>query len=52
MSGSVIAKDDMIEDDEVMEIALDRKLEQQIYNAINPRFLLQLVCHFSNDICI
>lgn len=52
MSGSVIAKDDMIEDDEVMEIALDSKLEQQIYNAINPRFLLQLVCHFSNDICI
>ncbi|KAG4378423.1 hypothetical protein GLYMA_17G037600v4 [Glycine max] len=39
---SVIAKDDMIEDDEVMEIALDSKLEQQIYNAINPRFLLQL----------
>ncbi|RDY09330.1 E3 ubiquitin-protein ligase UPL6 [Mucuna pruriens] len=39
---SLIAEDDMTGDDEVMEIALDRKLEQQIYNAINPRFLLQL----------
>ena len=48
----MIAEDDMTGDNEVMEIALDSKLEQQIYNAINPRFLLQLVCHFSNDICI
>ncbi|KAG4401279.1 hypothetical protein GLYMA_07G235800v4 [Glycine max] len=38
----MIAEDDMTGDNEVMEIALDRKLEQQIYNAINPRFLLQL----------
>ncbi|XP_061360254.1 E3 ubiquitin-protein ligase UPL6-like isoform X2 [Gastrolobium bilobum] len=27
---------------DVTEVALDRKLEQQIYNGINPRFLLQL----------
>ncbi|XP_020230204.1 E3 ubiquitin-protein ligase UPL6 isoform X2 [Cajanus cajan] len=39
---SMIAEDDMTGDDEVMEIALDRKLEQQIYYAINPRILLQL----------
>ncbi|KAK7388042.1 hypothetical protein VNO78_22844 [Psophocarpus tetragonolobus] len=39
---SMVAEDDLNGDDEVMEIALDRKLEQQIYNAINPRFLLQL----------
>lgn len=51
MPGSMIVEDDMNEDD-VMEIALDRKLEQQIYNAINPRFLLQLVSHLVNDICI
>ncbi|KAL2338912.1 hypothetical protein Fmac_013358 [Flemingia macrophylla] len=39
---SMIPEDDMTGDDEVMEIALDRKLEQQIYIAINTRFLLQL----------
>lgn len=42
MSGSMSADDDMT-GDEVKEIALDRKLEQQINNAVNPRFLLQLV---------
>ncbi|XP_027919361.1 E3 ubiquitin-protein ligase UPL6-like isoform X2 [Vigna unguiculata] len=40
-NGSMSAEDDMT-GDEVMEIALDRKLEQQINNAVNPRFLLQL----------
>jgi len=51
MSGSMSAEDDMT-GDEVMEIALDRKLEQQINNAVNPRFLLQLVCLLANDICV
>lgn len=45
MSGSMIAEDDMTGNDEVMEVALDRKLEQQICNAIDPRFLLLLVYH-------
>ncbi|KOM33396.1 hypothetical protein LR48_Vigan01g295200 [Vigna angularis] len=40
-NGSMSADDDMT-GDEVKEIALDRKLEQQINNAVNPRFLLQL----------
>ncbi|KAF7836898.1 E3 ubiquitin-protein ligase UPL6 isoform X1 [Senna tora] len=39
---SMIAEDDMTGNDEVMEVALDRKLEQQICNAIDSRFLLQL----------
>ncbi|XP_047166251.1 E3 ubiquitin-protein ligase UPL6-like isoform X3 [Vigna umbellata] len=40
-NGSMSADDDMT-GDEVKEIALDRKLEQQINNAVNPRFLLQM----------
>ncbi|KAK8471005.1 hypothetical protein PHAVU_003G118500 [Phaseolus vulgaris] len=40
-NGSMSVEDDMT-GDEFMEITLDRKLEQQINNAINPRFLLQL----------
>ncbi|XP_057750940.1 E3 ubiquitin-protein ligase UPL6 [Arachis stenosperma] len=39
---SMILDDDMIEDEAAAEVALDKKLEQQIYNAINPRFLLHL----------
>ncbi|MED6147694.1 E3 ubiquitin-protein ligase upl6 [Stylosanthes scabra] len=38
----MILDDDMIEDEEGVEVALDKKLEQQIHNAINPRFLLHL----------
>lgn len=41
---SMIVEDDMNGNDEVMEVAMDRKLEQQICNAIDSRFLLQLVC--------
>jgi len=33
----------MTGEDEVMEVVLDRKLNQQISNAIDTRFLLQLV---------
>jgi len=51
ISGSMSVEDDMT-GDEFMEISLDRKLEQQINNAINPRFLLQLVCLLVNDTCI
>ncbi|CAJ1940760.1 unnamed protein product [Sphenostylis stenocarpa] len=47
---SIIAEDDITGDDEVMEIALDRKLEQQINNAVNPRFLLQLTNILCKDI--
>ncbi|CAL0334474.1 unnamed protein product [Lupinus luteus] len=39
---SLISEDDMAGDDEVMEVALDRKLEQQICGSIDTRFLLQL----------
>ncbi|XP_058723586.1 E3 ubiquitin-protein ligase UPL6 [Vicia villosa] len=39
---SMIAEDDVTGDDEVMEVALDRKLDQQICNSIDTRFLLQL----------
>lgn len=42
-SGPMLGDDDMIIDDEVTEIVLNRDLEQQICNAIDPRFLLQLV---------
>ncbi|KAK7303645.1 hypothetical protein RJT34_14556 [Clitoria ternatea] len=39
---SMIVEDDMTGDDEVTEVALDRKLNQQICNSIDARFLLQL----------
>ena len=42
-SGSTVGEDDMIIGDEIMEIVLDDNLEQQISNAIDSRFLLQLV---------
>ena len=42
-SGSTVGEDDMILGDEVVEIVLDDNLEQQISNAIDSRFLLQLV---------
>ncbi|KAJ4721951.1 E3 ubiquitin-protein ligase UPL6-like protein [Melia azedarach] len=41
-TGSTVSDDDMIAADEVMEIVLNRDLEQQITNAIDSRFLLQL----------
>ncbi|KAI4335030.1 hypothetical protein L6164_013716 [Bauhinia variegata] len=47
---SMIAEDDMMENDEATEIALDRKLEQQICNSIDPRFLLQLTNMLFRDI--
>jgi len=43
ISDSKIAEDEMTGEDEVMEVVLDRKLNQQISNAIDTRFLLQLV---------
>lgn len=49
MSDSMIGEDDVTGDDEVMEVALDRKLDQQICNSIDTRFLLQLVYHHAND---
>jgi len=49
---SKIAEDEMTGEDEVMEVVLDRKLIQQISNAIDTRFLLQLVYHLANDFCI
>ncbi|KAL2341623.1 hypothetical protein Fmac_009563 [Flemingia macrophylla] len=39
---SINAEDEMTGEDEVMEVALDRKLNQQICNAIDTCFLLQL----------
>ena len=41
--GSTGGDDDMIIGDEIVEIVLDDNLEQQITNAIDSRFLLQLV---------
>lgn len=52
ISDSMIAEDDVTGDDEVMEVALDKKLDQQICNAIDTRFLLQLVYHLANDFFI
>ncbi|KAK2448472.1 E3 ubiquitin-protein ligase UPL7 [Trifolium repens] len=46
---SMIAEDDMT-GDEVMEVALDRKLDQQICNSIDTRFLLQLTNILFRDI--
>ncbi|XVF66063.1 hypothetical protein PTKIN_Ptkin10aG0004000 [Pterospermum kingtungense] len=39
---STVGEDDMVIGDEVVEITLNDKLEQQITNAIDSRFLLQL----------
>ncbi|XVE82321.1 hypothetical protein DITRI_Ditri15bG0138900 [Diplodiscus trichospermus] len=39
---STVGEDDMIIGDEIVEIVLDGDLEQQITNAIDSRFLLQL----------
>lgn len=39
--------DDMIIDDAPAEAPLSKELEKQISNAIDPRFLLQLVCYFN-----
>lgn len=36
--------DDMIIDDGSVVVPLNKELEKQISNAIDPRFLLQLVC--------
>lgn len=47
---SMIAEDDITGNDEVMEVALDRKLDQQIYNSIDTRFLLQLTNILFRDI--
>ncbi|XP_061370457.1 E3 ubiquitin-protein ligase UPL6-like isoform X2 [Gastrolobium bilobum] len=47
---SMIAEDDMMGDDEIMEVALNRKLDQQICNAIDTRFLLQLTNILFRDI--
>ncbi|KAE9599205.1 putative aminoacyltransferase, E1 ubiquitin-activating enzyme [Lupinus albus] len=47
---SLISEDDMAGDDEVMEVALDRKLEQQICGSIDTRFLLQLTNILFRDI--
>ncbi|QHO06575.1 hypothetical protein HN51_065436 [Arachis hypogaea] len=45
-----VTREDDTGDDEVMEVALDRKLEQQICNAIDTRFLLQLTNILFRDI--
>lgn len=42
-SGSTFGEDDMMASDELMKPSLDKDLEWQIINAIDPRFLLQLV---------
>lgn len=38
-----VEDDEMVSGDEHIKEILNRELELQIYNAINPRFLLQLV---------
>lgn len=42
-SGSTFGEDDIMVGDEVIKPSLDKDLERQIVNAIDPRFLLQLV---------
>lgn len=42
--GSMLVEDDTVAGDEAIEIGLNKDLERQICNAIDPRFLLQLVC--------
>ncbi|KAA3481219.1 E3 ubiquitin-protein ligase UPL6-like isoform X1 [Gossypium australe] len=44
-----VAEDDMIIGDEIEEIVLDSNLEQQITNAIDSRFLLQLGSKFDSS---
>ncbi|XP_027931583.1 E3 ubiquitin-protein ligase UPL6 isoform X1 [Vigna unguiculata] len=46
---SKIADDEMTGEDEVMEVVLDGKLNQQISNAIDTRFLLQLTTILFRD---
>lgn len=38
-------EDDVTAGEEPMEVALNRDLDRQINDAIDPRFLLQLVCY-------
>ncbi|CAK8531517.1 unnamed protein product [Lathyrus sativus] len=47
---SMTAEDDVTGDDDVMEVVLDRKLDQQICNSIDTRFLLQLTNILFRDI--
>ncbi|KAK6117789.1 hypothetical protein DH2020_048461 [Rehmannia glutinosa] len=42
---STMGEDEMLIGDELMKTVLNRDLEQQIFNALDPRFLLQLVCN-------
>lgn len=42
-SDSAMSEDEMLVGDELSHITLNRDLEQQIFNALDPRFLLQLV---------
>lgn len=38
--------------EEITEKVMNKDLEQQISNAIDPRFLLQLVCHLIHVISV
>ncbi|XP_057809773.1 E3 ubiquitin-protein ligase UPL6 [Salvia miltiorrhiza] len=40
---SAMNEDEMLVGDELSQITLNRDLEQQIFNALDPRFLLQLI---------
>lgn len=42
-SDSSMNEDEMLLGDELSQITLNRDLEQQIFNALDSRFLLQLV---------
>ena len=48
VSDSNTYDDEMLVDDERAEKVLNGDLELQIYNAIDPRFLLQLVWNLSS----
>ena len=44
ITDSVMGDDDMVIDDGPSSVILSKELEMQISKAIDPRFLLQLVC--------
>lgn len=43
--GATLGDDDVVVSDQEIELALNKDVEKQICDAIDPRFLLQLVFH-------
>lgn len=43
--GALLGEDDVVVSDQEIEFVLDKDVEKQICDAIDPRFLLQLVSY-------